>query len=135
MRISMKEAVALGVVKQGNKYGAARTEYNGVVYDSKAEATRAMELDGLKTKTCIDGGIDWWIRQVPIVLVGIKFRVDFLVCSYIPDEGFEVHAEEVKGVEGERFRVIKQLWKQHGPFPLHVLKRAGNGWNREVITP
>lgn len=47
-----------------NKYGAKKTEYNGVVYDSKFEAQKAYELDMLQRA----GRITDLRRQVAFVL-------------------------------------------------------------------
>ena len=47
-----------------NKYGAKKTEYRGVVYDSKWEAQKAYELDMLQRA----GKITDLQRQVPFVL-------------------------------------------------------------------
>ena len=45
-----------------NKYGAKKTEYRGVVYDSKWEAQKAYELDMLQRA----GKITDLQRQVPL---------------------------------------------------------------------
>lgn len=110
--------------KQG-RYGnvARRTEYNGVMYDSKAEASQACELDVEMQQ----GRIAWWIRQVTIALgPDFKTRVDFLVCvrwNYIHDLP-GVYAVEVKGVEAREFKKVRKLWPKYGPFPLHIVKRG-----------
>jgi hypothetical protein len=110
-----------------HKYDAQRTVFDGVTYDSKAEATRARELNLLEAA----GEIGRWKRQVPVELVqGFTCRVDFLV--FTVDNTAE-HFEEVKGMETQRSRDIRRLWEHHGPLPLVILKRNGNGWKREVI--
>lgn len=96
---------------------AKRTEYNGVVYDSKAEAERAAVLDLLQ----ISGTVDWWLRQVPVDIgdpgVDLPYRVDFLVCA-----AGRVYAEEVCGIiTRQKQRRIKQ-WEKRGPFPLHIIR-------------
>lgn len=114
-----------GRFRRGNKYDAVRTEYNGVTYDSKAEARQALELDfELKCKF-----ITSWERQVTICLgKDFKTRVDFVV-----DGLGGLHAREVKGVETPQFKTVRRLWKKYGPFPMVILKRKGNGWTREVV--
>ena len=94
-----------------------RTEYNGVVYDSKAEADRAAVLDLLQRGGVIDG----WEGQVPIDIgdpgVDLPFKVDFVVTI----RG-RVHAEDVCGIiTRQKQRRIKQ-WKKRGPFPLHIIR-------------
>lgn len=90
----------------GNKYGAKRTEYDGVLYHSKREAQYAQELD-LRQKA---GDILHWRRQVPIALkVNEK-----LICKYIldfiltyPDGTIEL--VEVKGYETAVWKLKRKL--------------------------
>lgn len=61
----------------GNKFNAKKSDYNGLKYDSKGEASFAMELDyRMKAGEIIDIQ-----RQVniPLVVNGIK------ICSYVAD--------------------------------------------------
>ena len=85
-----------------NKYGAVKTEYNGVKYDSKREANRAAQLDLMLRA----GEILGWARQVQFVLPGgVKHRVDFIVFH---TDGTH-HLEDAKGVdtpEGKRSRKL-----------------------------
>lgn len=94
------------------KYGNKRTEYNGRTYASKAEANRAMDLDALLAA----GEIDGWKAQPRVELEpGIRCRPDFEVWG-------KTHwFEDVKGAETERFKLVKKLWRLHGPADLHVL--------------
>ena len=121
-----------------SKYNACPTTYNGVRYDSKAEANRAAELDLLVRA----GRVAWWLRQVPIDIgepgVDKPYRVDFLVCE-IRRWNFDVsigcdceivHAEDVKGVDTASFKRHVRQWKKRGPFPLHCIR----GRNTEIIT-
>ena len=87
-----------------NKYKNIKTEYNGVIYDSRKEATRAQELD-LLLKAGIISNLQ---RQVsfPIVINGKK------VFSYIADfvyteKGKQV-VEDVKGVKTAIFNLKKK---------------------------
>lgn len=62
-----------------NKYGAIKTEYGGVLYDSKFEAKIAQELD-LRVKT---GEFSSVTRQVPLSLrayggLVCTYRIDFV---------------------------------------------------------
>lgn len=114
--------------KRRNRFGnvAKRTVYNGVTYDSKAEAEYASLLD-LWVKA---GYIHAWIRQVTVPLgPDFKTRIDFLVFA-TPDE-FDFR--EVKGLETARFKTVRRLWAKYGPCELHVLKKKGTIWSREVI--
>lgn len=122
------------------KYRATRTEYDGVTYDSKAEAKRAQELDRLQAA----GEIDWYIRQ-PRFTLGVPenvYRADFLVVKEFhsqivtyegdpPRQTFSlaisqtVYVEDVKGYETPKFKRDKKLWKRYGPCPLHIIKPKG----------
>ena len=103
-----------------NKYRAKRTEYGGVMYDSKAEAEYAERLD----RQQFVGVICWWLRQVTIPL-GPDFstRVDFLVADF---NGLNrtVYAVEIKGVETREFKRVRKLWPKYGPFPLRIVKKG-----------
>ena len=73
--------------------------------------------------------IAWWMPQ-PRVLLGlarVRYVPDFLVI----DPGGSWFFVDVKGVETERFQVIRQLWGVHGPAPLHVIYRK----KTEIIYP
>lgn len=106
-----------------NKYNAQPTVYNGVRYDSKAEAKYAESLDLLLE----NGDIDWWLRQVTIAL-GVpenKYRVDFVVRCSMNRSGHDdvgVWAVDVKGVETATFRRNARLWARYGPFDLKIVK-------------
>jgi hypothetical protein len=117
-------AVAARKLPGRNKYRNVRTEYAGEMYDSKAEAGRAMVLDaGVRS-----GEILWWLRQVRFTL-GVPenvYRPDFLV---VTPEG--IHAEDVKGAETAKFRRDRKLWTAYGPCDLWIIK----GGKVEVVEP
>jgi hypothetical protein len=104
--------------KAGNKYHARITEYDGIRYDSRAEAKYAEGLD-LAVRA---GAIRGWCRQVAFRLgpARIAYRADFLVFGA---DGVAV-AIDVKGVVTERFRVILKLWAAHGPCDLRVVHKG-----------
>jgi hypothetical protein len=104
-----------------NKYRAKRTEYNGILYDSKAEAEEAAMLDLDIRK----GSVAWWLRQVWIPLgPDFRTRVDFLVGHRHASIRSVVHvyAKEVKGIETREFKRIRQLWPKYAPFMLQIVK-------------
>lgn len=80
------------------KYHNKKTFYNGILYDSRAEAKKAQDLD-LMIKA---GEIDFWLRQVPFKLPGdTVYRLDFVTFKICPDcysdHGYKVKFIEVKG--------------------------------------
>lgn len=109
-----------------NKYGAVKTEYRGVKYDSKAEARYAMRLDLLVRANEIHS----WQRQVTIQL-GPDFttKVDFLVFTKYG----AVEAHEVKGVETPRFRDVRRLWAKYGPCTLVIVKGSDDRFKYERL--
>lgn len=92
------------------KYNNIRTEYNGVVFDSRKEANRAWELDQMKKAGIIKG----YLWQVPFKLPGgIVYKADFVV-EY-PDGHEEI--EDVKGGEATKtaaYRMKKKLMESIG---------------------
>lgn len=93
--------------KRKSKYGSRKSEYNGEMYDSAAEAHRAAELDVLK----MCGKILGWRRQVPYVITvnGIY------ICTYIVDfrvtgNDSKFWVEDVKGYATPVYRLKKKLF-------------------------
>jgi len=108
-------------VDKPNKYGAVRTDG----YASQAEAKRADELQWL-----LRGGVLESVReQVPVQLgPGFRTIVDFVIV-----ENGVTFAEEVKGVETQRFRDTRRMWAEYGPYRMKILTRKGDRWEREWI--
>jgi hypothetical protein len=110
---------------RANKYRAKRTLYNGRVYHSKLEAKRARELDLMLRA----GLLISWEPQPAVLLDVLPYKPDFRVIS----AGGTIY-EDTKGRPDGRWPIIVRLWREHGPAPLHVLRRAkGGGWDVEVI--
>lgn len=107
---------------------AVRTEFNGRVYDSAAEARRAAELDLM-----LRGGQLTVIEPQVTVTLGlpeIRYRVDFRVVDRELGERYE----EVKGVRTEKFEQHVRLWRQYGPGPLYILTPRGTKrWAVEIV--
>lgn len=107
-----------------SKYLAKRTEYNGVMYASKAEAQRARELDTFLAA----GLIRFWQGQPGTWRLGCPenvYRPDFLVV----DNKGEVRVEDVKGMRTAKFAKDVRLWRAYGNCPLHII----SGKKLEVI--
>lgn len=105
--------------RQGNKFNAKKTRgyTSGKIYDSKAERDRAevLKLDEAA------GKISEFEEQPKVNLT--KFH------TYKPDyvylENGRVVFEDCKGVESDRFKINKKLWRERGPGVLRISKRAG----------
>jgi hypothetical protein len=101
------------------KYRNVPTVYNGVRYQSKAEAARAAELDRMVK----EGLIRWWVGQ-PRFRLGCPENVyvaDFLVVGL---EGNGVWVEDVKGIETAKFQRDKKLWFRYGPTNLWIIRKG-----------
>lgn len=101
-----------------SKFGARRTTVGARTFDSKGEAYRAGQLALLERA----GEIANLQHQVTFRLSAaeITYRADF---TY--QERGRMVAEDFKGVETERFRMIKKLWAHYGPCLLRITKRNG----------
>lgn len=106
-RMSMQEYLRLAPDKKksGNKFCAVRTEYNGAMFASKAEAWRAGEIDLLK-KAGEVRSVEYQPKY-ECVVSGKK------ICTYIADfrltyaDG-RVEVEDVKGLKrGSAYSVFR----------------------------
>lgn len=101
-----------------SKYGNKKTWYNNVLYDSKAEAKYASDLDlRLRGKDILA-----WDRQIkfPIVINGKK------VCTYVCDfvvtnKDKTVEYIDVKGVETDVFILKKKLVEAIYPVEIKLV--------------
>jgi hypothetical protein len=112
--------------RKRSKYRNVRTEYNGVVYQSKAESLWAAMLD-LNVST---GYARLWIPQ-PRFRLGCPENIyvaDFLVWW---SDG-RVTVDDVKGIETAKFRRDKKLWRHYGRCPLRIVRK---GVVAEIIEP
>ena len=127
------------------KYGVAaeadRT-YKGIVYASKAEAKRAVELDAMVRA----GGIESWVGQPKFTLTRarIVYIADFHVvasntaagCGWAPDwPQYNEWIEEVKGVPTPVFQIKKRLWKHYGTMPLAIISGRKVEWVLPIREP
>ena len=118
---------------RANKYHAVKSK--SVItkrwYDSGAERDFADVLEA----RAADGLISEIVAQ-PVIELGpdgeIKYRADFVYWEL--SHGLKADYEktrqvwvDVKGVETERFKIIKRLWRYNGPGPLDIVKRKGKG--------
>lgn len=106
--------------KRGNKYHAKKTKpiWSDRCFDSAGEAERAGQLRLL----VMAGEIaDLQMQKSVHVCAGVCWNVDFM---YREVETGEVWIEEFKGVEDNRYRVIKKLWAVYGEHPLKITKKV-----------
>jgi hypothetical protein len=92
-----------------NKYNAKKTEYNGVLYDSKREAEHAFQLD-MRLKARGKDRIKSWTRQITLPLMVnnqliCKHRVDFQITHL---DG-SIEFVEVKGMLTRDYKLKLKL--------------------------
>lgn len=89
-----------------NKYGAVKTEVDGIVFDSKREAQRYRDLSLLqscKEISALDRQVDY-----PIVVNGVK--VSKYVADFVyQDRNGKVIIEDSKGFRTPVYRLKKKL--------------------------
>lgn len=99
------------------KYRNVKTSFDGVTYDSKAEARHAKRLKLLGKAINPSQRVVRVERQVKYELTaGISYRADFRVT--FADGHVEVH--EVKGFETREWMIKKKLFGQY--YPDVILK-------------
>ena len=114
------------------KYGNTHVEYGGRVFDSKAEAAYARQLDLMRAA----GLIRSWEPQPWLTLIGgkretlIRYRPDFYV---VPAEGPPYYVD-VKGVLTAEFRLKLRLLRAVLPSVRLVLVRK-DGTHEQVAGP
>lgn len=110
--------VAVQRARKRHKYGAVRCEWNGVLFDSKAERLRAWTLDNL----LVTKRITWWSYGPRFILQDdplITYRPDFLVRGILG----VTWAEDVKGVQTAEFKLKAKLWAARYPdIELRVVR-------------
>src|ERR1700686_35556 len=120
------------IQKYRNKYGAKKTELNGIRYDSMFEASVAGDLE-LRKKA---GEIVKIERQVPLELriygkLWRTWKIDFVVTlvdgsrEFIEAKGMELPDFKMKRVFFEM--VFDKDFRQHPEDKLLVIKQ-GNDW-------
>ncbi len=94
--------------RYGSKYGASKSQYNGITYHSKKEAGYAAELD----LRVISRDIKSWERQIKIDISVNGYHI----CNYYIDfviihNDCSVEYVEVKGFETEVWRLKWKLFE------------------------
>lgn len=99
------------------KYGRTRWTNDGYTFDSKLESAvydllkvrqEAGEIEILKTQDV-----------VRLSDAEITYRADFKIRNVQENR---IEWVEAKGVETDRWRIIKKLWKHYGPGRLEIWK-------------
>lgn len=100
---------------RGHKYGAKRTEVDGITFASKAEAKRYKELKLMQRTGMIRGltlqpRYDIYALKFQDAPVKIGFyKADFRYDVPLLDNAWKTVIEDVKGVRTETYRLKKKL--------------------------
>ena len=114
-----------------HKYGAKKTTIDGISFPSKGEAETYSVLLLLQKGEVISGlNLQ---ETVYLTKAKISYKTDF---SFTALKAVEKVWVEFKGVETDRWRLIKKLWKHYGPGRLQVYKANNRGvYLHEEIIP
>lgn len=94
-----------------NKYRNKKTEYKGMVFDSKKEFLRYLVLEDKQNK----GEIKNLKRQVPFILVPAfnlnkkRYREMKYIADYVYEENGKQVVEDVKGMRTDVYKLKKKL--------------------------
>jgi hypothetical protein len=103
--------------KNKQKYNAQKTVIDGESFPSKFEAAGWRIFKALEASGAIRDLSRY--ERVRLSDAGIPYKPDW---SYTDVGTNQKRFVEMKGVETDRFRLIKKLWKAYGPAPLEVWK-------------
>lgn len=98
--------------KASNKFGAQKTEYGGIRYDSKAEAEFARGLDLRMHATYAKDRVESWERQIPFKLVVNGDLICTYKCDFI-----------VRYADGRKELVeVKGYWTPEAKLKLKIFR-------------
>lgn len=121
--------------RKTNKYGARKTTFMGITFDSKWEAERWGELTAMEKA----GYIVDLERQVSYNLV----VNDQKICKYVADFRYnkvddygnlELVVEDAKGVETQEFKLKKKLMKALFNIEIILSKKNNNNFLKIPLT-
>jgi hypothetical protein len=115
-----------------HKYGASKTEVDGILFHSKLEAELYMNFKFMEKAKLIE--IIKMQENVKLTRASIILRVDFTIKDLKTNE---ITWDEAKGEETTDYRIKRKLWLYYGPGKLNVWERyPGGGLRiREVLVP
>lgn len=115
-----------GFLRGLNKYHNIKTKVDGIVFHSKAEASRYLELKLLESNNLIQ---ELQLQpRFPMVVGGKKicdYIADFQYLEESPEGAVSMIIEDVKGVETEVFKIKKKLFEALYPqFRLTLISAS-----------
>ena len=110
--------------KKRNKYGAVRTEVDGVVFDSRKEAHRYMELKAMEEAGEITNleRQKRYVLQPAFELNGKKFRsIEYISDFEYDDKDGIHHTEDVKGKVLPVFKIKAKLFAYKFRYEIEIV--------------
>ena len=110
--------------KKSSKFGAKKTEVDGITFDSKWESERygqlkAMERGGIVTDLKLQVKYDIVINDIKIC----KYIADFVYKEESPDGKIKEIVEDAKGFETPEFKLKKKLMKAVHNIDIYLSKK------------
>lgn len=108
------------------KYGNKKTEVDGILFDSKAEAIRYTELKALQNLGVISGL--QMQHAYPIISGGTwangkKYPVTKYIADFVYEMDGEIIVEDVKGFKTEAYKLKKKLMKSVYNIEIREVRR------------
>lgn len=91
-------------IRRGNKYGAKKTEVDGITFDSKREATRWQQLRLLERAGAIAG----LVRQVRFELIVNDVKIGRYTADFEYVENGQRVVEDAKGAARSRDYILRK---------------------------
>lgn len=116
------------MARKENKYGAIKTEVDGIKFDSRAEANRYKELKlmlaaGVIRNLKLQPGftLQEGFRYKGKKMIAIKYKADFMYIE--ADSGLKV-VEDVKGMQTPVFKIKHKLflYKYGNEYDFRIVK-------------
>ena len=107
-----------------NKYGAVKTEVDGIVFDSRKEACRYTELKALQEAGEIANLARQrrYVLQPAFELNGKKFRsIDYISDFEYDDKNGQHHTEDVKGKILPVFKLKAKLFAYKYGYEIEIV--------------
>ena len=109
--------------KRNNKYGAVKTEADGIVFDSRKEARRYTELKQLQEAGEITNlqRQKRYVLQPAFELNGKKFRPIIYISDFEYDKDGQHHTEDVKGKVLPVFKIKAKLFAYKFRYEIEIV--------------
>jgi hypothetical protein len=101
-----------------HKYHAQKTQINGMTYDSKKEAKRALELEHLERIGIIHNlqkQVRFELQEPYTNNKGEKIRAITYVADFVYEKNGQKIVEDTKGIQTDVFKIKKKMFEKKYP--------------------